>query len=171
MEKCDVCQKSFISSRSMLPHVREIHEKNIQHTCKQCSRVFFRKSNLTRHLKACKGKQPSSSTGRMLKRKQSLSKTPNKKMKLGKPTNHHVICSICHTGFTSKKLWDEHVIETHHIPPVDIYNQYLPSFVSGDDETIQCVENSLHLIMKPHDINEDTKQLNFLDSLNCHLTI
>ena len=26
---------------------------------------------------------------------------------------------------------------------------------------MQCVENSLHLIMRPHDINADTKQLNF----------
>ena len=37
----------------------------------------------------------------------------------------------------------------------------MPSFVSGDDETMQCVEDSLHLIMRPHDINADTKQLNF----------
>ena len=37
----------------------------------------------------------------------------------------------------------------------------MPSFVSGDHETMQCVEDSLHLIMRPHDINADTKQLNF----------
>ena len=112
-------------------------------------------------MKACKGKQPSSSTGRLLKRKQSSSKTPNKKLKLGKSTNHHVICAICHKGFTSKKLGDEHVIETHHILPIDLYNQYVPSLVSGDHEAMQCVEDSLHLIMKPHDINADIKQLNF----------
>ena len=92
-------------------------------------------------------------------------------MKLGKPTNHHVICAICHKGFTSKKQRDEHVIATHHIPPIDLYNQYVPSFVSGDDETMQCVEDFPHLIMRPHDINADTKQLNFLDSLNYHLKI
>ena len=161
MEKCDVCQKSFASRSSMLEHVREIHDKITQHSCMQCSRVFSKKSNLTRHLKTCKGEQPSSSTGRVLKRKQSSSKTPAKKMKLGKPTHHHVICAICHKGFTSKKLRDQHVIETHHIPPIDLYNQYVPSFVSGDHETMQCVEDSLHLIMRPHDINADTKQLNF----------
>ena len=161
MEKCDVCQKSFASRSSMLEHVREIHDKITQHSCMQCSRVFSKKSNLTRHLKTCKGEQPSSSTGRVLKRKQSSSKTPTKKMKLGKPTHHHVICAICHKGFTSKKLRDEHVIATHHIPPIDLYNQYVPSFVSGDHETMQCVEDSLHLIMRPHDINADTKQLNF----------
>ena len=161
MEKCDVCQKSFASRSSMLEHVREIHDKITQHSCMQCSRVFSKKSNLTRHLKTCKGEQPSSSTGRVLKRKQSSSETPAKKIKLGKPTHHHVICAICHKGFTSKKLRDQHVIETHHIPPIDLYNQYVPSFVSGDDETMQCVEDSLHLIMRPHDINADTKQLNF----------
>ena len=69
----------------MLQHIREIHDKNTTHTCNQCSRVFFRKSNLTRHWKACKGQQPSSSTERVLKHKQSSSKTPNKKMKLDKP--------------------------------------------------------------------------------------
>ena len=69
----------------MLQHIREIHDKTTKLTCKQCSRVFFRKSNLTRHLKSCKGKQPKSSTGRVLKRKQSSSKTLNKKMKLDKP--------------------------------------------------------------------------------------
>ena len=161
MEKCEVCQKSFVSRSNMLLHVREIHDKSSQHTCTQCSRVFSKKTNLTRHLKTCKGEQPSSSTGRVLKRKQSSSKTPPKKIKLGKPTHHHVICAICHKGFTSKKLRDQHVIETHHIPPIDLYNQYVPSFVSGDHETMQCVEDSLHLIMRPHDINADTKQLNF----------
>ena len=97
MEKCDVCQKSFTSRRNMLQHIREIHDKNTKHTCKQCSRVFFRKSNLTRHLKACKGKQPSSSTGRVLKRKQSSSKTPNKKMKLDKP-KFTMLSAIYHKG-------------------------------------------------------------------------
>ena len=161
MEKCEVCEKSFVSRSNMLLHVREIHDKSTQHTCTQCSRVFSKKTNLTRHLKTCKGEQPSSSTGRVLKGKQSSSKTPTKKMKLGKTAHHHVICAICHKGFTSKKLRDEHVIATHHIPPIDLYNQYVPSFVSGDHETMQCVEDSLHLIMRPHDINADTKQLNF----------
>ena len=171
MEKCEVCQKSFVSRSNMLLHVREIHDKSTQHTCTQCSRLFSKKTNLTRHLKTCKGEQPSSPTGRVLKRKQSSSKTPNKKMKLGKPTNHHVICAICHKGFTSKNLRDEHVIETPLIPPIDLYNQFVPSFVSGDHEAMQCVEDSLHLIMKPHDINADINNSISLDSVNYHLTI
>ena len=117
-------------------------------------------------MKVCKGEQPSLSTGGILKRKQSSSKTPNKKMKLDKPKIYHVICAICHKGFSSKKLRDEHVIATHDIPPIDLYNQYVPSFVSGDDETMQCVEDSLPLIMRPHDINADTKKLISLDLLN-----
>ena len=161
MEKCDVCQKSFTSRSNILRHVLSQHKKSKQWECEECSRVFSNKANLTRHLKTCKGEQPSSSTGRVLKRKQSSSKTPNKKMKLGKPAHHHVICAICHKGFTSKKMRDQHVIETHHIPPIELYTQYVPSFVSGDDETMQCVEDSLHLIMRPHDINADAKQLNF----------
>ena len=161
MEKCDVCQKSFTSRSNMLRHVLSQHKKSKQWECEECSRVFSNKANLTRHVKTCKGEQPSSSTGRVLKRKQSSSKTPNKKIKIGKPTNHHVVCAICHKGFTSKKMRDQHVIETHHIPPIDLYTQYVPSFVSGDDETMQYVEDSLHLIMRPHDINADTKQLNF----------
>ena len=176
MEKCDVCQKSFTSRSNMLRHVLSQHKKSKQWECEECSRVFSNKANLTRHLKTCKGEQPSSSTGRVLKRKQSSSKTPNKKMKIGKPTNHHVVCAICHKGFTSKKMRDQHVIETHHIPPIDLYTQYVPSFVSGDDETMQCVEDSLHLIMRPHDINADTKQLNFFrftelsfDDMTLHL--
>ena len=176
MEKCDVCQKSFTSRSNMLRHVLSQHKKSKQWECEECSRVFSNKANLTRHLKTCKGEQPSSSTGRVQKRKQSSSKTPNKKMKIGKPTNHHVVCAICHKGFTSKKMRDQHVIETHHIPPIDLYTQYVPSFVSGDDETMQCVEDSLHLIMRPHDINADTKQLNFFrftelsfDDMTLHL--
>ena len=125
MEKCDVCQKSFTSRSNMVRHVLSQHQKSRMWECEECSRVFSNKSNLTSHLKACKGEQQSSSTERMLKRKQSSSKTPNKKMKLGKPTNHHVICAICHTGFTSKKLRDEHVIATHHIPPIDIYADFI----------------------------------------------
>ena len=177
MEKCDVCQKSFTSRSNMLRHVLSQHKKSKQWECEECSRVFSNKANLTRHLKTCKGEQPSSSIGRVLKRKQSSSKTPNKKMKIGKPTHHHVICAICYKGFTSKKLRDEHVIDTHHIPPIELYTQYVPSFVSGDDEAMQCVEDSLHLIMRPHDINADTKQLNFFrftelsfDDMAHHLT-
>ena len=161
MEKYDVCQKSFTSRSNMLRHVLSQHRKGKQWECEECSRVFSSNFNPNRHLKTCKGEQPSSSTGRVLKRKQSSSKSLNKKMKLGKPTTHHVICAICHKGFTSKKLRDQHDIETHHIPPIDLYNQYVPSFVSGDHETMQYVEDSLHLIMRPHDINADTKQLNF----------
>ena len=88
----------FVRNRLLLEvqHICEIHDKNTKPTCKLCSRVFFRKSNLTRHLKACKGNQPSSSTGLV---QQSSSKTPNKKMKLDKPKIHHVICAICHKGF------------------------------------------------------------------------
>ena len=115
MEKCDVCQKSFVSRSNMRLHVREIHDKSTQHTCTQCSRLFSKKTNLTRHLKTCKGEQPSSSTGRVLQRKQSSSKTPTKKMNLGKPVNHHVICAVCRKGFTSKKLRDEHVIAKYII--------------------------------------------------------
>ena len=79
MEKCDVCQKSFTSRSNMLRHVLSQHKKSKQWECEECSRVFSNKANLTRHLKTCKGEQPSSSTGRVLKRKQSSSKTPNKK--------------------------------------------------------------------------------------------
>ena len=155
----------------MLRHVLSQHRESKQWECQECSRVFSSNFNLNRHLKTCKDEQPSSSTGRVLKRRQSSSKTPNKKMKLGKPTNHHVICTMCHKGFTSKKLRDEHVIETPHIPPIDLYNQYVPSFVSGDHEAMQCVEDSLHLIMKPHDINADINNSISLDSVNYHLTI
>ena len=96
MEKCDVCQKSFTSRSNMLRHVLSQHQKSKQWECKECSRVFSSNFNLNRHLKTCKDEQPSSSTGRVLKRKQSSSKSLNKKMKLSKPTNHHVICAICH---------------------------------------------------------------------------
>ena len=99
----------------MLRHVLSQHRESKQWECQECSRVFSSNFNLNRHLKTCKDEQPSSSTGRVLKRKQSSSKTPNKKMKLGKPTNHHVICTICHKGFTSKKLRDEHVIVYYKI--------------------------------------------------------
>ena len=70
--------------------------------------------------------------------------------------------------FVTKVL---HVIETPHIPQIDLYNQYVPSFVSGDHEAMQCVEDSIHLIMKPHDINADINNSISLDSVNYHLTI
>ena len=74
---------------------------------------------------------------------------------------HQLLAVIMKPGFTSKKLRDQHVIETHHIPPIDLYTQNVPSVVSGDHETMSCVEDSLHLIMRPRYINADTKQLNF----------
>ena len=75
MEKCDVCQKSFTSRSNMLRHVLSQHRKSKQWECEECSRVFSSNFNLNRHRKTCKGEQPSSSTGRVLKRKQSSSKT------------------------------------------------------------------------------------------------
>ena len=37
----------------------------------------------------------------------------------------------------------------------------MPSYVSADRETMHCIENSLHLIMKQHNMETDSKQLNF----------
>ena len=52
-------------------------------------------------------------------------------------------------------------MSSHDITLLDTYNQYIPSHVSADQEIMHCTENSLHLIMRPHDLNSDTKQLNF----------
>ena len=164
MENCEICQKSFKTKKYMLQHIRQTHEKSTQVTCDQCSRVFNRKAALQRHLKTCQGVPLSTSTMPDVKRKLSTSITPNKRSKIDKSTtytNHHIICAICGEGLKSKKMRDDHVLTTHAVQPIDIYNQYIPSFVNGDDKSIQCIENSLHLIMRPHDLNSDTKQLNF----------
>ena len=161
MQKCDECQKSFKDRKNMLQHVRQTHLKNTQVSCIQCSRIFTRKPDLLRHLKTCKGHQPSTSTSGVVKRKLSSPTTNSKKMKINKQTTHHVICAICRTGFTSKKLRDDHVTLTHVVSPTDVYNQYIPSFVINDGEIMRCIENAIHLIMKPHNFDADTKQLNF----------
>ena len=145
-------------------HVREHHENRIQAECPRCSRSFTRHAHLKLHMKTCKGEQPSSSCSPSTsssKRKQPSSITLLKKPKTSHIPNHHVICSICNAGFSSKKLRDEHVSSVHSITPIDIYHQYIPSHVSADDDTMQCIENSIHLIMRPHQFNSDINQLNF----------
>ena len=145
----------------MLQHIRQIHKKTTQVACDQCSRIFTRKAALQRHMECCKGEQPSSSTSSGIKRNLPSSDKTNKIAKTSHVPQHHVICSICTFGFTSKKLRDEHVSSVHSTTPIEIYNQYIPSFVSVDDATMQCIEHSLHLIMKPHIMDMDSKQLNF----------
>ena len=161
MQKCEECQKSFKDRKNMLQHVRQTHLKTTQVSCIQCSRIFTRKPDLLRHLKTCKGHLPSTSTSGVVKRKLPSPAKNSKKIKINQPTTHHVICAICRTGFTSKKLRDDHVTTTHVVSPIDVYNQYIPSFVSNDGEIMQCIENAIHLIMKPHNFDTDTKQLNF----------
>ena len=145
MEKCDICQKSFKARKNMLQHIRQIHQKNTQASCDQCSRIFTRNVDLRRHLKRCKGEKPSSSTSSGVKRNLPLSDKANKIVKTSHISQHHVICSICSIGFTSKKLRDEHVSSVHSIKPIEIYNQYIPSLVSGDETTMQCIEHSLQM--------------------------
>ena len=163
MEKCSICQKSFKARNYMLRHVREIHMKtSTQARCNQCSRIFTRKTDLHRHLKSCKGEKPSSSMSKsVIKRKQPLINFSNKKERLDTSTKHHVICALCNEGFVSKKMRDEHVISSHDGTLLDTYNQYIPNLVSADQETMHCIENSLHLIMKQHNMETDSKQLNF----------
>ena len=161
MENCAICQKSFKTRKYMLQHIHQTHEKSTQVTCDQCSRVFTRKAALQRHLKTCKGEQASSSNSEMVKRKLPQLNYSNKKSKLDTSTKHHVICALCNAGFLSKKLRDEHVVSSHDVTLLDTYNHYMPSYVSADRETMHCIENSLHLIMKQHNMETDSKQLNF----------
>ena len=161
MENCAICQKSFKTRKCMLQHISQIHEKSTQVTCDQCSRVFTRKAALQRHLKTCKGEQASSSNSENVKRKLSQLNNSNKKTKLDTSTKHHVICALCNAGFLSKKLRDEHVVSSHDVTLLDTYNQYMPSYVTADRETMHCIENSLHLIMKQHNMETESKQLNF----------
>ena len=163
MEKCSICQKSFKARNYMLRHVRESHMKpSTQASCSQCSRIFTRKTDLQRHLKTCKGEQPSSSISKeVIKRKQPQLNYYNKKPKIDTFTKHHVICALCNEGFVSKRMRDEHVISSHDVTLLDTYNQYIPNHVSADQETMHCIENSLHLIMKQHNMETDSKQLNF----------
>ena len=163
MDKCFTCQKFFKTRKYMLQHVREIHKKtSTQNSCNQCSRIFTRKTTLQRHRKSCKGEQPSSSMSKeVVKRKQPQLNFSNKKQRLDTSTKHHVICALCNEGFASKKRRDEHVMSSHDVTLLDTYNQYIPSHVSADQETMHCIENSLHLIMKQHNMETDSKQLNF----------
>ena len=163
MDKCSICQKIFKTRKYMMQHVREIHMKmSTQNSCDQCSRIFTRKTDLHRHRKSCKGEQPSSSISKeVIKRKHPQLNYYNKKPKIDTSTKHHVICALCNEGFVSKKMRDEHVMSSHDVTLLDAYNQYIPSHVSADQETMHCIENALHLIMKQHNMDTDSKQLNF----------
>ena len=157
-----------------MQHVREHHENRLQLVIILSSMFVLdvpalspRHGNLKLHMKTCKGEQPSSSCSPSTsslassKRKQPSSITLLKKPKTSHIPNHYVICSICNYGFSSKQLRDEHVSAVHSIPTIDIYHQYIPSHVSPDDDTMQCIENYIHLIMRPHQLNSDINQLNF----------
>ena len=97
----------------MLRHVPSQHLMSKQWVCEECSQVFSSKSNLNRHQKRCKGEQPSPSTS---------SSTSNKKPKVDKPANHHVICAISHRGFTIfRKSQSSHVASLlQHLKDKDI---------------------------------------------------
>ena len=87
----------------MLQHIRQIHQKNTQATCDQCSRVFTRKADLQRHLKTCTGEQVSSSNSENVKRKLPQLNYSNKKTKVDTSTKHHVIDSELSDAI---KTWD-----------------------------------------------------------------
>ena len=46
---CAVCQQTFAARKSLLRHVRSVHDNATSHTCLSCGRVFARKDILDRH--------------------------------------------------------------------------------------------------------------------------
>ena len=84
MEKCDVCPKSFTYRSNMLHIFVKFIIKTLNILVNSVHEYSLESPILPVTSKACKGRQPSSSTERVLKRKQSSSKTPNKKTKLDK---------------------------------------------------------------------------------------
>ena len=53
--KCNLCDKSFYTSKALDQHNNCIHEKLKTFTCSNCEKVFNQEANLIRHINAIHG--------------------------------------------------------------------------------------------------------------------
>lgn len=51
---CDQCPKAFTQKRSLVQHVKSVHQK-VCYECPKCRNTFSRQTNLRRHESTCKG--------------------------------------------------------------------------------------------------------------------
>ena len=73
-----------------------------------------------------------------------------------------VLCSVCSNYFLSKQQRDQHLAEDHtDITPLELYMEYIPSYVSEDPNLKKCIEDNIHLIMTPHLNHTASKKLNY----------
>ena len=55
--KCKQCTKTFTEKRNLTRHINDVHEKQKIHECGICQKQFTRKRNKELHLKHCSGKR------------------------------------------------------------------------------------------------------------------
>ncbi len=89
--KCEFCNQTYSDKYILKRHVLNLHLKDRNFKCPQCSRVFRSKSGLTMHVRAC-----------LLEKKEST-KRPSKK-----PTNRKYKCPGCSTDFTVLGSYTDH---------------------------------------------------------------
>ena len=153
MYPCEQCEKTFgtISNRNL--HVRTIHEKRYHVTCDVCGKSTLKK-HLERHMKTC------NKNNRGVKRVHDESACdPTVK----RAKNGCVRCVLCNAGFLTRKERDEHVQTEHDQDksPIDVYMQYIPKRVREDTQTMRCIQDEVHLIMKPDVKDVAGNKINF----------
>ena len=159
---CEKCNEQFSTSATLRSHLPRCKGKKIDQTeyiCEKCSRVYSNKRSLTYHMKSCNGNVPSSSSSSHKRTaNDSIQNKPSKK----KRSSGCVMCSVCSNCFLSKQQRDQHVAEDHtDITPLELYMEYIPSYVSEDVNLKKCIEDNIHLIMTPHLNHPESKKLNY----------
>ena len=144
---CDICKKNFKSRAILLKHIRNIHDNNIKYDCMQCGRSYATKHGLHYH-------QSTSCTG---KRKQ-----PNENVRAIR-RRYESNCSICRRSFLGFLQLRQHLASDHGMESIEVLRMHLPNEIQENQGAMECVEDNVHLIMRPNVNGQLLSQHNFFN--------
>ena len=60
VQKCDLCNKTYVNARVLRRHKKEVHAKQVSHKCDFCDKAFQRPALLKIHVDSVHSKSPNS---------------------------------------------------------------------------------------------------------------